>query len=80
MSPELQDPEGSGIMAPLVTLENITDVAKVYIAVLNVKTTAALGETPVAPLVGTTDVIVTVCAFRQRLAASERPNAKMRPL
>src|ERR1700722_14545254 len=42
---------------PLVS-SNIAVVKVVFIAPLNVKTTAALAETPVAPVVGTTETMV----------------------
>ena len=50
-----------GSVAPLVS-SNIAVVKVVSIAALNVKTTAALGETPVAPLAGTTETMVGAAA------------------
>ena len=37
---------------------NMADVRSVFIAVLNLKTTAADGDTPVAPLIGVVETIV----------------------
>jgi hypothetical protein len=55
--PELHTVPGCGTIGPAL-FEKITEVAAVYIAVLNVNTTGLLGDTPVAPLTGLTDRIV----------------------
>ena len=55
--PALQTEPTVGDSKFAVTSEKITEVAVGFMAVLKVNTTDAPGETPVAPLLGTVEII-----------------------
>ncbi len=72
VSPELQL---GRVMTGKPPAVNVVPVAFVSIAVLKVNTTEAVGDTPVAPFVGTTEISVGCASVRPRLPAK---NAKAR--